>query len=82
MKKVEIVRFWLDQDVPPKEVARRVPCALSLVYEVKGLSGMAGVRHELGVIQEELREIQDRLRRLEGSPADILERMLTRKASR
>jgi hypothetical protein len=69
MKKVEEVRFWLDQDLPPKAVAKQVRCALSLVYAVKRLSGMAGMRHEIGVLKEELLELRERVAQLENGPA-------------
>jgi hypothetical protein len=69
MRKAEQVRLWLDLDVPPKEIAKRVPCALSFVYQVKGSSGITAIRHQLAVITEELQEIRERLGVLECGPA-------------
>ena len=80
MTKVDRIRYLLDNGASAKEAARDAGCALSLVYQVKGLSGMARLRHEIGVLKEENREIRERLRLLEGGPEDIVERMLARNA--
>jgi len=78
MKKVEEVRFWLDQDVPPKEIAQRTRCSLSWVYQVRGRRAIAAVKHELAVLKQEVHELQLRVAHLEGSPPDIIQRMLSR----
>ena len=76
MKKVDEIRFLLDQDVPPKDIAREVPCALSLVYAVRGRREMARLKHEMAEIRQELVEIRERLWRLEGDPVDFLHRLI------
>ena len=82
MRKVDRVRQLLDIGASPREAAREAGCALSLVYEVRRLSGMAKVTHEIGAIKEDLREIHERLRRLEGSPNDAIRRILENELNR
>lgn len=57
MKKVDRVRFLLQQGYSPKEIAQEVPCALSLVYEVRGRQELVLLKHQVSTIREELREI-------------------------
>jgi hypothetical protein len=82
MKKVETIKFLLAQDLPPKDIAKRVGCALSHVYQVRGLANMAKLRHEIAVLREDMKDFDERIRLLEGTPKDFLERMLSRRPSR
>jgi hypothetical protein len=82
MKKVDQIRFLLDQEIAPKEIAREVGCALSLVYGVRGRREMAQLKHQIAVLRQDLWDFGERLRLLEGGPESFAERMLARKASR
>jgi hypothetical protein len=78
VKKVDRIRELLEVGRSPKEVAREVGCALSLVYAVRGRQGMAWMNHQIAVIQQELFEIHERIAALEGKPRDVIDRMLDR----
>ncbi len=80
MRKVDRIRMLLDQDLAPREIAKQVPCAMSLVYSVRGRRELAHLKHEIAKVQLELAEISERLCRLEGQPANIVERMVARDA--
>jgi hypothetical protein len=82
MKKVDEVRFWLNQDLPPKEVAQRTRCSLSWVYQVRGRRAIAAVKHQLGVLTQMVHELQSRVDRLERVPPDVVQRMLSRNSDR
>jgi hypothetical protein len=75
MKKADQIRFWLDQDLPPKQIAERAHCALSWVYHIRGRAGMAALRHEMGVIREELWEVRERLHLIEDRPTETIKRL-------
>jgi hypothetical protein len=81
MKKVDRIRFLLDQEIPPKEIAREVGCALSLVYGVRGRREMSQLKHQIAVLREDIKDFGERLRHLEGGPKDCVEDMLGRKAN-
>ena len=81
MKKVDRIRFLLDQDIPPKDVAREVGCSLSLVYGVRGRREMAQLKHQIAALNQDMWDFGERLRLLEGGPQDFVERF-GRKASR
>jgi hypothetical protein len=44
MKKVDQIRDLLMQEYTPRQVAERVLCSLSLVYEVRGKSDLASLQ--------------------------------------
>ena len=82
MKKVDRIQFLLDQDIRPKEIAREVGCALSLVYGVRVRREMPQLKHQIAVLRQDMKEFDERIRLLEGGPNDFVERMLLRKALR
>ena len=75
MKKVDRVRDLLMEGYTPRQVAERVPCSLSLVYEVRGKCDLARLRHQVAELRLAVGEIYDRLARLEGKPINIIERL-------
>jgi hypothetical protein len=79
MKKVDEIRYLLTQEYTPRQVAERVPCSLSLVYEVRGKCDLAILRHEIAGLRLAVGNLHDRLDRLEGKPADIIERLEQRR---
>jgi hypothetical protein len=79
MKKVDQIRDLLMQEYTPREVAERVPCSLSLVYEVRGKSDLARMRHEIAELGLGMRDLFDRVAVLEGKPADAIERFEQRR---
>ena len=82
MKKVDRIRFLLDQDLLPKEIAREVGCALSLVYGVRGRRDLALLKFQVAALREELKGFDERLSVIEGAPADGLKRILARQKGR
>ena len=74
MKKVDRIRDLLMEGYTPRQVAERVPCSLSLVYEVRGKSDLARLRHQMAELSLAVHELYDRLARLEGKPVNIIER--------
>jgi hypothetical protein len=74
-KKTDRVRQLLALGASPREAARETGCSLSLVYSVRGLTGMTRIAHDVAVIKEDLREIHESLRRLKGNPGDVIQRI-------
>jgi hypothetical protein len=74
MKKVDRIRDLLMEEYTPRQVAERVPCSLSLVYEVRGKCDLARLRHEIAELWLAVGAHDDRLDRLEGKPAKTIER--------
>ena len=79
MKKVDRIRELLREGYTPRQVAERVPCSLSLVYEVHGKSDLARMRHQVAELRLGMRDLFDRVAVLEGKPADIIERFEQRR---
>ena len=79
MKKVDQIRYLLTQEYTPQEVADRVPCSLSLVYEVRGKSDLARMRHEIAELRLGMHDLFERVAVLEGKPADAIERLEQRR---
>ena len=79
MKKVDQIRYLLTQEYTPQEVADRVPCSLSLVYEVRGKSDLARMRHEIAELRLGMHDLFERVAVLEGKPADPIERLEQRR---
>lgn len=79
MKKVDQIRDLLMQEYTPREVAERVPCSLSLVYEVRGKSDLARLSHQVAELRLGMRDLFDRVAVLEGKPADAIERLEQRR---
>ena len=75
VKKVNQVALLLAEGVAPKDIAPRVPCALSLVYLVRGRRGVARLRHQVAVLEQRVEEINQRVRLLEGKEVDIFDRL-------
>lgn len=67
------------QEYTPREVAERVPCSLSLVYEVRGKSDLARLSHQVAELRLGMRDLFDRVAVLEGKPADAIERLEQRR---
>lgn len=74
MKKIDRVRDLLLEGYRPREVAERVPCSLSLVYEVRGKCDLVRLRHEVAELRLTVGNLYDRMARLEGKPINIMER--------
>jgi len=66
MKKVDQIRDLLMQEYTPRQVAERVPCSLSLVYEVRGKCDLARLRYQIAELLQAVGALDDRLARLEG----------------
>jgi len=49
------------------------------VYEVRGKSDLARMRHEIAELRLAVENLYDRLARLEGKPVDIVERFEQRR---
>jgi hypothetical protein len=64
MKKVERIQALLDRGSLPRDVAREVGCALSLVYEVRGKRDMALIKQSVTELQRDLVGIRQRLDQL------------------
>jgi len=79
MKKVDRIRDLLMEGYTPRQVAERVPCALSLVYEVRGKSDLARLRHQVAELRLGMRDLFDRVAVLEGKPAGAIERLEQRR---
>lgn len=73
--KVHSIRELLSMGYTPRQIAERVPCSLSLVYEVRGKREIAVMRHQIAELRLAVGEIDDRLARLEGKPVNIIERL-------
>jgi len=74
MKKVDQIRDLLMQEYTPRQVAERVPCSLSLVYDARGKSDLVRMRHQILELRLGIHDLLDRVALLEGKPADIIER--------
>jgi hypothetical protein len=79
MKKVDRIQELLREGYTPRQVAERVPCSLSLVYEVRGKSDLARMRHQIFELRLGMRDLFDRVAVLEGKPADAIERLEQRR---